>query len=56
MNPKRKYQLCGKKPNGKVDVIVEKTSILFASSFIKNMRAKYEKLGYLYLFALPINQ
>lgn len=50
---KRPYQLCGKRINGKVDVIQEKTSILFASSFIKNMRAKYEKLGYLYLFAIP---
>lgn len=51
---KRQYQLCGKKMNGKVDVIMEKTSILFASSFIKNMRPKYEKLGYMYLFAIPI--
>ena len=50
----RKYQLCGKKPNGKVDVIQEKTSKTFASSFIKNMRPKYQKLGYLYLFAIPI--
>jgi hypothetical protein len=54
MNPKRKYQLCGKKPNGKVDVIVEKTSILFASSFIEKMRPKYEKMGYMYLFAIPV--
>lgn len=54
MKQQRKYQLCGKRINGKVDVIQERTSITFASSFIKNMRAKYEKLGYMYLFAIPI--
>lgn len=55
MKPQRKYQLCGKKINGKVEIIMEKTSILFASAFIKNQRAKYEKMGFLYLFAIPIN-
>ena len=48
------YQLCGKRLNGKTEVLAEPVSITYASSFIKNMRAKYEKLGYLYLFAIPI--
>lgn len=55
MKPQRKYQLCGKKINGKVEVLVEKTSIAFASAFIKNQRNKYMKMGFLYLFAIPIN-
>ncbi len=47
------YQLCGKKINGEVEVLQEKTSISFASGFIKNMRKRYEKMGYLYLYAIP---
>ncbi len=51
----RTYQLCGKRMNGKTEVIMEKTSILFASSFIKNMRKKYEKMGFMYLYAIPLD-
>lgn len=54
MKPQRKYQLLGKRMNGKVDVIIEKTSIIFACSFIEKQRAKYTKMGYLYCFAVPI--
>ena len=50
------YQLCGKRVNGKTEILAEPVSIVYASSFIKNMRNKYEKLGYLYLFALPIKK
>ena len=51
----RKYQLLGKKLNGKVEVIMEKTSITFACSYIKNQRQRYTKMGYVYCFAIPIN-
>jgi hypothetical protein len=54
MKPQRKYKLLGKRMNGKVDVIMEKTSIIFACSFIEKQRAKYTKMGYLYCFAVPI--
>lgn len=55
MKPQRKYQLLGRKVNGKVEVIMEKTSILFACSYIEKQRAKYTKMGYVYCFAVPIN-
>jgi hypothetical protein len=54
MEKRFQYQICGKRLNGKTEVLAEPVSITYASSFIKNQRRKYEKLGFMYLFALPL--
>jgi hypothetical protein len=51
----KKYNLCAKHMDGHVEVIKENLSLTNCIGGIKHSTRKYEKEGYLYLFALPIN-